>query len=517
MIAAEPRRLARHVAMLVVSLIVVLGGAHGPASAAADAPYPGRQWQRYASPEDAGWSSARLREAWDYAKTIKTAAVMVVAGGRVVDEWGETSTRYNIHSIRKSLLSALYGIHVQDGEIDLSKTLADLGIDDNAPSLTAIEKTATLRDVIEARSGVYHPALYETASMAAARPARGSHAPGTFWYYNNWDFNVLGTIFERLTRTNLFREFKARIADPIGMEDFRLDDVQYVSGADSVYPAYPFRLTARDMARFGLLFLRNGRWEWRQIVPEHWIKDSVTSYSDAGESGGYGYMWWVAANGKHLPGVDLPDGSYSARGAGGHYILVVPRYDVVIVHRVNTDIQGQSVSGKEFGELVKRILAARTATSSASAAASNGAVGTSGASAAQTRPAPGRNRVIQPEGYRPTPSPLSPAILAGDTLYLSGSTGGDPTTGELVKGGFEPEMRQIMANVQTVLKAAGMDLTDVVAVTAYLDDMANYARFNEIYREYFASPPLPTRSTVAVKALARGARIEMTMTAVRSK
>jgi 2-iminobutanoate/2-iminopropanoate deaminase len=140
-----------------------------------------------------------------------------------------------------------------------------------------------------------------------------------------------------------------------------------------------------------------------------------------------------------------------------------------------------------------------------------------GVSAAQPQPASQKKRVIQPEGYRPSPAPLSPAILVGDTLYLSGSTGGDPRTGELVKGGFEPEMRQIMSNVQTVLKTAGMDLSDVVAVTAYLADMADYARFNEIYREYFASPPLPTRSTVAVKELARGARIELTMTAVRTR
>lgn len=126
-------------------------------------------------------------------------------------------------------------------------------------------------------------------------------------------------------------------------------------------------------------------------------------------------------------------------------------------------------------------------------------------------------QVIQPAGYRPTPSPLSPGILVGDTLYLSGSTGGDPKSGALVAGGFEPEMRQIMANVQTVLKAAGMNLEDVVAVTAYLGDMSDYARFNEIYREFFTMQPLPTRSTVAVKELARGARIEMTMIAVRSR
>jgi CubicO group peptidase (beta-lactamase class C family) len=284
---------------------------------------------------------------------------MIVQAGRVVDEWGETSTRFNIHSIRKSLLSAMYGIHVADGCIDLSNTMEQLGIDDNEPSLTPVEKRATVRDLLKARSGVYHPALYETPGMKAARPPRGSHEPGTFWYYNNWDFNVLGTLFERFTKSNLFREFKANIADPIGMQDFRLEDTQYVTGSDSVWPAYPFRMTARDMARFGLLFLRNGAWRDRQIVPAAWVADSVTPYSEAGESGGYGYLWWVAAGGKHVPGASLPEGSYSARGAGGHYILVIPADDLVIVHRVNTDVRGRSVTGEQFGRLVQLILDAR--------------------------------------------------------------------------------------------------------------------------------------------------------------
>jgi 2-iminobutanoate/2-iminopropanoate deaminase len=135
----------------------------------------------------------------------------------------------------------------------------------------------------------------------------------------------------------------------------------------------------------------------------------------------------------------------------------------------------------------------------------------------QTRgPAPAR-RVIQPAGYKPTPSPLVPGILVGDTLYLSGSTGGDPASGQLVPGGLEPEMKQIMSNVQTVLSAANMSLGDVVAVTTYLADMADFARYNEIYQSYFPNGAYPTRSTVAVKELARGARLEITMTAVRSK
>lgn len=140
-----------------------------------------------------------------------------------------------------------------------------------------------------------------------------------------------------------------------------------------------------------------------------------------------------------------------------------------------------------------------------------------GAAGQQARgPAPAR-RVIQPAGYKPTPSPLVPAILVGDTLYLSGSTGGDPVSGQLVPGGLEPELRQIMANVQTVLAAADMSLADVVAVTTYLADMGDFAKYNDLYKSYFPNGAYPTRSTVAVSALARGARLEITMTAVRSK
>ena len=322
--------------------------------------YPGKTWSHVVSPQELGWSPDKLKLARDYSATIDTAAVTIVVDGRVLDEWGETARKYNVHSIRKSFLSAMYGLHVREGRIDLGRTMEQLGIDDNEPSLTPAEKKATLRDLIEARSGVYHPALYETAAMKAARPARGSHEPGTFWYYNNWDFNVLGIVFERTVKNSLFREFDARIARPIGMEDFTVDDGQYVTGADSVYAAYPFRMTARDMARFGLLFLRQGAWRGTQVVPADWVKESTTSYSDAGESGGYGYLWWVAVGGQHFPGVVMPEGSYSARGAGGHYILVVPAYDLVIVHRVDTDVRGRQVTAAQFGRLVRLIFDARS-------------------------------------------------------------------------------------------------------------------------------------------------------------
>ena len=189
------------------------------ATAAATSPTPGESWEVAATPEDIGYSAEALSAAQAYTGTINTAAVMIVADGIVVDQWGETERKINIHSIRKSFLSAMYGIHVAAGEIDLDATMESLGVDDNEPSLSELERNATVHMLLKARSGVFHPALYETAGMAARRPARHSHEPDSFWYYNNWDFNTLGTIFRNLTKTDLHREFGRHIADRIGMQD----------------------------------------------------------------------------------------------------------------------------------------------------------------------------------------------------------------------------------------------------------------------------------------------------------
>ena len=340
-----------------VSLVLLLTVAGG--SALAQARYPGKSWDRAPAPESLGWSADKLKLARDYAATIPTAAVMVVVDGAVLDEWGETTKRFNVHSIRKSFLSALYGIHVNEGRIRLAATLAELGIDDNEPALTAVEKQATVADLLKARSGIYHAALYETPGMAMARPARGSYPPGTYWYYNNWDFNALGTIFEQLTKTTIFEDFKRRIADPLEMEDFRLEDGTYFRGKESIHAAYPLRMTARDMARFGLLFLRGGQWRDRQIVPREWVAESTRAYSNTGQTGGYGYMWWVSSGGPHFPSAFFKGEVFSAQGAGGHHILVVPYLNLVVVHRVNTDEQGRFVTNSQFGHLVQLIMNAK--------------------------------------------------------------------------------------------------------------------------------------------------------------
>jgi CubicO group peptidase (beta-lactamase class C family) len=326
--------------------------------------YPGEHWQKAETPTQLGWSSAKLAEARAYSKQIGSAAVMIVDNGVVIDAWGDITRRFQCHSMRKSLLSALIGVHVDEGNLDLSKTMKDLGIDRVEPKLNAEEKQATVGDLIRARSGIYIPALGEDSLMRAMRPERHSHSPGTFWYYNNWDFNALGTIFEQETGTGIFKEFETRFARPLQMEDFDVSYCRYLSSVDypnapySPHRYYLFRVSARDLARFGLLFLREGQWQGQPIVPADWVKESTASHSQRGFDGGYGYMWWTGVNNGLLPNVNVKAHSYYAAGWGGHRVFVLPYKKLVVVHRVNTDDPGERPMNHHIGRLLWLILSA---------------------------------------------------------------------------------------------------------------------------------------------------------------
>lgn len=104
--------------------------------------------------------------------------------------------------------------------------------------------------------------------------------------------------------------------------------------------------------------------------------------------------------------------------------------------------------------------------------------------------------------------PYSQAVRAGDTLWLSGQVGLDPTTGQLVEGGVEAQTARAIDNLQAVLQAAGLELRDVVEVQVYLADMGDFAAMNAVYAARFL-PPEPARTTVGVAALPLGAAVEI--------
>jgi CubicO group peptidase (beta-lactamase class C family) len=321
------------------------------------APYPDNSWAE-PSPASTGWSAEKLEAADNLARGMGTDAYLVVHRGVVVHRFGDITRPMNLASARKSVLSVLYGIEFDRGQVDLDNTLDQLGITDIG-GLSDQEKTATVRQLLESRSGVYHLAAYETPFAKLERPRRGSHDPGTFWYYNNWDFNALGSIFQKFSGQSVFEALDRELAQPLGFEDFNLKrDTKFIFESSTEHPAYVMRLSARDMARIGLMLARGGRWQGRQIVSPGWIAESTTAYSPTGQSAGYGYLWWVSQN-NVLFGQKFPAHVYSAFGNFGQFLLVDPVDDLVVVHHVDMDkLLKRQVSSSQFGALVARIQAA---------------------------------------------------------------------------------------------------------------------------------------------------------------
>jgi len=124
-------------------------------------------------------------------------------------------------------------------------------------------------------------------------------------------------------------------------------------------------------------------------------------------------------------------------------------------------------------------------------------------------PSSAGKRIIMPPGATPGGN-YSPGIMIGDTLYLSGQAGED-AAGK-IPAGFDAEMKQSLANIDAVLKAAGMSAADVVSAQVYLTDVANFPRMNAAYTSYFKDPR-PTRTTVVVARLVGDGHVEITVTA----
>jgi 2-iminobutanoate/2-iminopropanoate deaminase len=110
--------------------------------------------------------------------------------------------------------------------------------------------------------------------------------------------------------------------------------------------------------------------------------------------------------------------------------------------------------------------------------------------------------------------PYSQAIDTGALVHCSGQLGLDPSTGQLVVGGVAEQTERALRNLGSVLDAAGLSFADVAKTTCFLVDMDDFAAFNEVYARSFPEPA-PARSTVAVAALPRGARVEIEAVAVR--
>jgi CubicO group peptidase (beta-lactamase class C family) len=281
---------------------------------------------------------------------LPTTCLLVIKDGRTVYEYGDPAEVGYLASARKGILSLLYGRPVTDGVIKLESTLEDLGIDD-VQGLLPRERQATVHDLLTGRSGVFHPAASPT-DVEALLPERGTVEPGTEFHYTAWDANVLETIYEQQTGRRLFDALAEDLAGPLGFQDFDPARQRLLGRPEiSRHLAHHLFLSARDLARIGLLVLERGR----DLVPEQWLTRSMTPYSE-----NYGYHWWLRR---------LPQGqAFMSIGNFGQFLLGVPARNLVVVHRVaipdelaiarnaGTDVAIEGVSHRQFAHIAQLIL-----------------------------------------------------------------------------------------------------------------------------------------------------------------
>lgn len=303
------------------------------------------------TPAQAGYDADKLSLLRSHLEAAGAESMLLLHQGKVFFSYGDIHQPRLVHSIRKSLLHSLIGIGVAEGCIRLDASLAELAFNETNDVLTKTEQQATLRDLLKSRSGVYHQAAAENEAMTRDRPARGSHSPNTHFYYNNWDFNAIGAIYEQQCRQSIFTAFEQKIARPLGMA-YRANtqrviletpDAPLPPGSSfyqlepsrSQYPAYHFRLSAKDLALYGQLYLQQGNWQGTQLLPAQWIRDSTQPYSITDPDYGlaYGMLWAVVAPAADDKG---PNAFYHT-GNGVHMLGVYPQQDMVFVLRVNTE------------------------------------------------------------------------------------------------------------------------------------------------------------------------------------
>ncbi|HJO93336.1 MAG TPA: serine hydrolase [Victivallales bacterium] len=333
---------------------------------------PEKTWMQYKTPAEAGWSAEKLKEAHNYFKKIGSSTVMLIYKGKVVVAWGNVDKDMPAASIRKVFLSALYGIYVDKGVINIHDTLQDINFNDKPP-LTHSERQATIFDMLTCRSGISRKGA--NAETQTIKIVNGKEViipkyllppeakPGTVYYYSNWNFNALGGIFNQLSDKDLFKVFDKDIAKPIGMQDFSLIDTWYEYNKKvTLYPAYHFIMSTRDMSRFGQLYLNDGNWNGEQLLSKKWVKESTKEYCLESKNAktGEGYLWAT-----HRKGFYKNHPEFDKAGTGYQILAVFPKDKMVVVVRANfakslTDENYKYVSGDKTFKLLQLLVSAKT-------------------------------------------------------------------------------------------------------------------------------------------------------------
>jgi CubicO group peptidase (beta-lactamase class C family) len=236
-------------------------------------------------------------------------------------------TQSHVQSVTKSVLSILIGIAIDEGYLRLDQKLSEIfpeAFDENTDSLA---RDITVADVLTKTEGFAeaNPGDFKVSGAAPAKEMwrwmlnrKVAYKRGTHFRYDGIGSDLLAIVLSKAIKQDAGDFAKRKLFDPLGIANYTwyADSEGYLHGESGLH------LTARDMAKIGILYLQHGRWGEKQIVSADHVRDSTTRHNDGGPpvNAGYGYQWWISKNGN----------VFFASGKNSQLISVTPKSNLVL-------------------------------------------------------------------------------------------------------------------------------------------------------------------------------------------
>ena len=318
--------------------------------------WPEPDWD-VAEPAEAGVDEAVLAELATLAGDGGSDCLVVSRHGQIVGEWywngTDQSSEREAFSVTKSITSTLVGIAQEQGLLDIDQPASDFITEwAGTPS-----EAVTIRNLLTNDSGRFQTAESDYVQLATREADKSAyaigleqeHEIGTVWVYNNAAIQVLEEVLQRATGVEVHEYARVQLFEPLGMDSSIITDP-----AGNTLTFMGAQMSCRDMARFGLLYLRGGEWDGEQVVPAAWVTDATQPSTPLNV--GYGYLWWLIGEGADdadavatAPGQGAIPSSgppaYAALGLGGQVIAIIPEHDLVVTRLGNPQAGSFSLLG----------------------------------------------------------------------------------------------------------------------------------------------------------------------------
>ncbi len=365
--------LRRLIPWMILSAVIgfaACGDDGGDTKTARDYVYPDPEWA-VETPEAHDLDSTLLQGVADFAEARASDCLVITRDGAIVGEWywngwGET-TEQNVFSVTKSFTSALVGIAQDRGELNVREKASEY----ISEWVGTASEDVTIQNLISNDSGRHwdfwtdyvRNALLASDKTAFAIGLGQQYEPGTVWRYNNSAIQTLERVLHQATGEDVAVYADRHLFEPLGMASSYGRDP---AGNPMTFAS--LSASCRDLARFGYLYLRGGRWSGgTQIVSDEWVEESIQPSTPLNSA--YGYMWWLnrpghwagslleEGDGKPMP--NLPDNVFRASGAFNQIIFVDPGTDIVFTRIGWVTSLGDMTSSELVEELAEGIRAAR--------------------------------------------------------------------------------------------------------------------------------------------------------------